>query len=113
MRLEQLNSKKHDKSLSFALLMVRDALVFLLCVLTLVLVSVITARSKTYALTQTEYQKAVSSGEPAETSDTLPVDSAAPAARSRPAVPRMARRPFSRKGGKGNEHRLIDPRRKG
>ena len=78
MSLEQMDSKNHNRSLSFALLMVRDALVFLLCVLSVVLISVITTQRKAYATMQTEYKNSAATGESAEAANVTPLNSATP-----------------------------------
>ena len=60
--------------------MVRDALVFLLCVLSVVLVSVLTTQHKAYATMQTEYKRAATSGESVDASSAAPLNSTAPTA---------------------------------
>jgi len=52
--VEYPRSKNQNQRLSSTLVIIRDALIFLLCVLTVILVSVLTARGKTSASAQME-----------------------------------------------------------
>lgn len=52
--MEYPRSKNQNQRLSSTLVIIRDALIFLLCVLTVILVSVLTARGKTSASAQME-----------------------------------------------------------
>lgn len=92
-RLEQMDSKNHNRSLSFTLLMVRDGLVFLLCVLSVVLISVITTQRKAYATMQTEYKSTAASEETAVASVSAPLDAAVPTASADDAAQNTAATP--------------------